>query len=163
MRPLGRREFCLGAAAALTLAGCESLDAVGGRGDMGTPLDLFGDQKHSCGASGQYDVGPTSLVATGSALVVGGGRFFVCRDALGVFAVSSVCTHEGCDVDFRAGNEDFLCPCHDSRYSYDGTVRVGPARADLPHLSVCLSGEGNLLVDPSVIVAKSERFDDDGD
>src|SRR4051794_26575446 len=123
MRPLGRREFCLTTAAALALTACEEL-GTGAPPPVETsdlavakPSDLAG----ACvDGAGIIDAGPASAVALGEALYVGDGRFFLCRDTGGLFAMSAVCTHQGCEVDFRAGSEDFLCPCHGSMFAYDG-------------------------------------------
>ena len=38
----------------------------------------------------------------------------------GVMALSSICPHLGCAVDFRATNQDFYCPCHTSAFSLQG-------------------------------------------
>ena len=36
------------------------------------------------------------------------------------------CTHLGCPVNWRAGADLFLCPCHGGVYYSDGTVAGGP-------------------------------------
>src|SRR5919202_416490 len=36
------------------------------------------------------------------------------------------CTHLGCPVNWRAGADLFLCPCHGGVYYADGTVAGGP-------------------------------------
>jgi Rieske Fe-S protein len=45
--------------------------------------------------------------------------------------VSAVCPHEGCEVDWDAGQKSFLCPCHDSRFGADGAALTGPATRGL--------------------------------
>ena len=37
------------------------------------------------------------------------------------------CTHLGCAYHWEAGKREFLCPCHTSVFSIDGTVVSGPA------------------------------------
>lgn len=37
-----------------------------------------------------------------------------------VLAFSTVCPHLGCDVEHRAGEGDFYCPCHTSAFDLDG-------------------------------------------
>ncbi|MCZ4492771.1 MAG: puuB 4, partial [Conexibacter sp.] len=42
-------------------------------------------------------------------------------------AVSPVCTHLGCQVNFNRAERSWDCPCHGSRYAVDGSVLQGPA------------------------------------
>jgi nitrite reductase/ring-hydroxylating ferredoxin subunit len=42
-------------------------------------------------------------------------------------AVSSTCTHMGCQVNFNRAERSWDCPCHGSRFSTDGEVLEGPA------------------------------------
>ncbi len=39
-----------------------------------------------------------------------------------VRALNVVCPHAGCFVNYRGGQNDFFCPCHDSRFSTDGAI-----------------------------------------
>ena len=47
-------------------------------------------------------------------------------------ALHTVCPHLGCFVDYRPGNKDFFCPCHNSNFKLDGSLAVGvsPRRMD---------------------------------
>ena len=49
-------------------------------------------------------------------------------------ALSAVCTHLGCIVQWEKDKQDFLCPCHAGHYSPDGIVTAGPPPKPLPKL-----------------------------
>lgn len=61
-----------------------------------------------------------------------GKRLAVCRDRDGALhAVSSVCTHQGCEVAFNPTERSWDCPCHGPRFDIDGKVLDGPAKRPL--------------------------------
>jgi glycine/D-amino acid oxidase-like deaminating enzyme/nitrite reductase/ring-hydroxylating ferredoxin subunit len=49
-----------------------------------------------------------------------------------VHAVSAVCPHMKCLVKWNDAERTWDCPCHGSRFDYDGEVISGPAVEDLP-------------------------------
>lgn len=57
----------------------------------------------------------------------------------GVFAISTTCTHAGCEV--RKTKAKFECPCHGSQYDLAGQVIRGPAPAALTRFPVKKEGE----------------------
>lgn len=44
-----------------------------------------------------------------------------------VYALAPGCTHLGCAYSWQKDKKEFLCPCHTSTFSVDGTVTAGPA------------------------------------
>jgi len=64
------------------------------------------------------------------------GPVGVYRDERGeVHTVSAVCPHMGCHVEWNDGEESWDCPCHGSRFDYDGRVVHTPAVSDLETFS----------------------------
>jgi Rieske Fe-S protein len=55
-----------------------------------------------------------------------------------VTALSSVCPHLGCAVDFNGKAGDFECPCHASAFAKDGKKLFGPSLRGLDPLAVKL-------------------------
>jgi menaquinol-cytochrome c reductase iron-sulfur subunit len=101
-------------------------------------------------------------------------RLFVFREGNTFYAVSAVCTHLGCTVRAEALprpettavegrplrlTHRFLCPCHGSRYSGDGTNQTGPAPRPLAwyHLSLA-ADDGQLVVDLAREVGRDFRL-----
>lgn len=83
---------------------------------------------------------------------------FIDRDARGIFAVSAVCTHLGCRVDWVEEQNGYLCPCHGARFHRDGHNYGGPAPAPLPHWHVSVAQDGRLLVDKGNSVDQDYRL-----
>lgn len=52
------------------------------------------------------------------------------------YAISSICTHFGCTVQWDAESNKFNCPCHGSQYDAQGRVVRGPAKRPLALLPV---------------------------
>ena len=51
-----------------------------------------------------------------------------------IVALSAICPHLGCAVGWDAGAGNFLCPCHDSRFSPEGTKLTGPSERGMDEL-----------------------------
>ena len=79
-----------------------------------------------------------SELARGAGAVVSldGEKVAAFRDDEGsIHAVSPICTHLRCQVEFNNAERTWDCPCHGSRFDVDGTVIHGPAVKDLASLA----------------------------
>lgn len=69
-------------------------------------------------------------VATGEGKVVNlNGRrvgFYKHNDGR-TYIVDTTCTHLGCELSWNNAEKSWDCPCHGSRFSFDGTIMEGPA------------------------------------
>ena len=81
---------------------------------------------------------------------------FVCRDARGLFALTAICTHAGCSVDFA--NTAFSCHCHGSAYDFNGNVTRGPAPKSLVHYAMCVTPGGTVGYDVTTTVDAAARY-----
>ena len=78
--------------------------------------------------------GDLSELGHGDAAVTGVGleRVAAYRDGDGqLYTVSAVCTHLGCVVTWNPAEKTWDCPCHGSRFDFEGKVIHGPALHDL--------------------------------
>ena len=76
-------------------------------------------------------------------LPVGSAKFFEYAGSTAVMvrkqggdlvALSAVCTHLGCIVQWEKEKQDFLCPCHGGRFTPEGAVISGPPPKPLAKL-----------------------------
>jgi cytochrome b6-f complex iron-sulfur subunit len=74
-------------------------------------------------------------------------QVYIVRTQEGFYAVSAVCTHLGCITQWKPDANMIACPCHGSKFKSDGTKVEGPAPRSLPHFSITLTPDGELLVD----------------
>jgi cytochrome b6-f complex iron-sulfur subunit len=80
--------------------------------------------------SKKYRVMIPDSLAAGQAFTPPGRSVAIFRDAEGVYAISTICTHLGCII--KRTPQGFECPCHGSRFAADGSVVKGPAPKALP-------------------------------
>jgi menaquinol-cytochrome c reductase iron-sulfur subunit len=67
------------------------------------------------------------------------------KDDRNVIAFAPQCTHLGCAYHWDEKEQNFLCPCHTSTFSIDGTVLTGPAPRPLDRL-VTKIDQGKILI-----------------
>ena len=69
--------------------------------------------------------------------------------AIGIFALSTVCTHLGCTPNWLEAEQKFKCPCHGSGYYKNGINFEGPTPRPLERFAISLGDDGQILVDKS--------------
>jgi glycine/D-amino acid oxidase-like deaminating enzyme/nitrite reductase/ring-hydroxylating ferredoxin subunit len=73
---------------------------------------------------------------TGKVVEVDGEKIAAYRDEQGtIHALSPVCTHAGCIVNWNGEEKSWDCPCHGARYDIRGNVLTGPATKNLPRIN----------------------------
>lgn len=75
-------------------------------------------------------------VKNGEAKVVNieGAKMGVYRDEKGqLHTVDTTCTHLGCELKWNDAEKSWDCPCHGSRFTYEGEIIEGPAINELQH------------------------------
>jgi cytochrome b6-f complex iron-sulfur subunit len=75
----------------------------------------------------------------------GSSAVLVRKQGGGLVALSAVCTHLGCIVQWEKDKQAFLCPCHGGHYTVDGTVISGPPPRPLPRLPVSTEN-GSIII-----------------
>ena len=101
-------------------------------------------------------LGPPDRFPPGDATYFPEQRIFVFRDDDGLSALSSICTHLGCNV--RRVSSGFECPCHGSRFDGGGKVTHGPAPKPLAWRRLSLSPRGLVVVDLASEVDQTFRL-----
>jgi cytochrome b6-f complex iron-sulfur subunit len=75
-------------------------------------------------------------VGGAKAITYAGAPAIVLRTPVGIRALSLICTHMGCTVQWQAATKDFYCPCHGGRFDEFGDVTAGPPPVSLEQFPV---------------------------
>jgi nitrite reductase/ring-hydroxylating ferredoxin subunit len=134
---LDRRMFCVTALAAGVLAAC---------GGGSSPAPAAAPPPPSGGPQTTTDA-KAALLATpdGTTRDYRNLGFFLLKDAAGIYAMTTICTHMGCTVGLPVGTR-ITCPCHGSQYDLGGGNQLGPATVPLVHYQVTEPSPGAFLV-----------------
>jgi len=64
------------------------------------------------------------------------------RTKTGVFAYSTICTHQGCSVTYNKSAKKLQCPCHGAQFDplKGGKPTAGPAETPLAPIKVAIKG-----------------------
>jgi cytochrome b6-f complex iron-sulfur subunit len=134
-----RRELLQG----LGVAAIGALVVGAGCGQQGSSLSPA--TSASCGTGECIDLTDAAnqpLTTAGGAMLVdmAGDTIMVIRVSdTQVIALSAICTHAGCSMDYAAGQKVLDCPCHGSQFAIDGSVLRGPAVRPVRVYSVTLA------------------------
>jgi nitrite reductase/ring-hydroxylating ferredoxin subunit len=144
--PSDRRVFLrtLGGTTVVGLAGAQLGCPFGATPARG-PIDV--------GTAEQFPVG--SLRALDEPVAIG-------RDEKGLYALSTVCAHRGCDIRKHGeiSPQGIKCSCHGSRYDRNGAVTHGPAERGLDHYKVAMKN-GRVVVEAGEVVSNDARMNVD--
>lgn len=113
------------------------LIVVGNKGMAGARRFLLGSVPNKISHESKTDVliaqtTPNSLNDVenghGAVVLIKGRKIALYRDENGrTYSFSPRCQHMGCSVEWNAGHKTWDCPCHGSRYNFDGSLINGPA------------------------------------
>ena len=83
-----------------------------------------------------FDAGPLDAYSEGQAIRFQAGAVgaFLVREGDAVRALSSVCTHLPCELQWTPAAHQLVCPCHPVAFDTEGASQVGPNGYALPPL-----------------------------
>jgi cytochrome b6-f complex iron-sulfur subunit len=125
---------------------------IGGIAAAGAGSALYPVYKYL--APQKTDATGEKVSITVSDILPGDAKFFDLHGETGVIvhkksgeliALSAVCTHLGCIVQWEKDKQDFLCPCHGGKYTENGVVISGPPPRPLARLAFTVAG-GAIIV-----------------
>ena len=87
-----------------------------------------------------------------------GAEFWLDRDDKGLFAFLDRCPHLGCKPVYYPQNEEFVCPCHGSRFSKGGVFVSGPARRSMQRVLVRRRQDNELVIELREKASESYRL-----
>lgn len=85
-------------------------------------------------------------------------QLFIFRRREGLYAISSICSHLGCNVRWNTEGQEFECPCHGSFFDKTGKTISGPAPKPLKWYELSLVGDGKLQVNTHRTVNENFRL-----
>jgi len=82
-------------------------------------------------------------------------RTFILRTEEGFLAISSICTHLHCIVNWNEMLKKFECPCHGAKFNQNGEVLEGPPPRPLDLYKLQIVA-GNVVVDRASPIERSK-------
>ncbi len=109
----------------LFLESCTKSNPQPGNGTVNFTLDLSKPANSALNKSG-------GSVITHNIIVINTNGSFK--------ALSDICTHQGCSVNYNKNSNNIICPCHGGAFDLNGSVLGGPPPSSLKKYSVTKSG-----------------------
>ena len=106
----------------------------------------------SAGIGGLIRTLPEAAVPGDEAVAVLAARSYLTRDETGVVAISEICPHLGCRVDWCDSSRQFECACHGSTFNRLGEYRTGPSPRGMDRHPVVVTN-GVVEVDTGEVIA----------
>lgn len=69
-----------------------------------------------------------------------------------ILVLRAACTHLGCTTQWDPSSRQFICPCHGSAFSLDGSRLRGPATRAMDRCAVRVTSEGFVEIHPEPLV-----------
>jgi Rieske Fe-S protein len=150
------------------------MGGAGGAGGSGATTADTATASASSSTGGGCDMNPPGTAVgvpadfTGAGLhILAGTKVLVGRDDKGLYALTSICPHEFCDMDAKQGGQPvgtvtaqgITCNCHNSKFDNYGAVLKGPANKPLKAYSMALGCDGKVYVDKTNVVSIDQRLD----
>lgn len=112
-------------------------------------------------STGPIVFGNVSSLPVGALETIPGAAGFMGRDDAGLYAMSAICTHQGCRIPTPPppgiAVRALTCDCHGSQYDKNGAVLRGPAPDPLQHYKVDLAADGTITIQGDVLVGAGAR------
>jgi len=125
----------------IALAACSS---SGTTNQSSSQSPIAGDQSRPDGFT---KVGTVAQLEAGAIVVPKTsplGPVAVVRDRGNLVAVNPTCSHQGCIVAWQPSGE-YICPCHQAKFTATGGVTQGPTRVPLRVYQVKIEGSDVLV------------------
>lgn len=104
--------------------------------------DNFNNKKHE---PTLYDIPEKD----GEALNYPGENLIVIKSKNKIYALSNICPHNGCIVNYENNEKKFICPCHQSIFNTNGSKINGPSPRGLNRYELTLESSSKLRIDTS--------------
>ncbi len=148
-RPLSRRKFIVTvwiAAAAVVVA-----ELIGGT------FAFLWPRRRDSKTEKIFIAGKAADFKVGDIIDFRREKTFIVRLEGGFLAISAICTHLHCIVNWNAAIKQFECPCHGAKFNPVGDVVAGPPPRALDLHKVEISA-GNLVIDTEKVIER-RKFD----